>query len=222
MYRTPKSKCELSGVRGGRTGRSLCYWRFAYTCSNFIARRLIGCKASRRSWMITNDYQLYIISRHRRVIGPLALRRGTFGWHFCRDSPPSFPYHPRRLRARSWEETRSRGEISVLAVRCKFRAARRNLKSSYTLLYSRAKSDCAGLRAEGGRVERGRPIAVRYGLSYSAGLNWMQKELETSVGATGPSFERDLAASGDGGTAAAFCFRSLPRPLLPRFDPSSP
>lgn len=42
--------------------------------------------------------------------------------------------------------------------------------------------------------QHGRPIGVRYSLSYCARLNWMQKELQTSVEATGPSLEHDLTA----------------------------
>lgn len=121
VYRTPKSKCELSEVDAPW---SLCYWRIAYTCSNFIARRLIGCKASWRSSMVTNDYQLYIISRRWSPRVPLALRGNVqlFVSTFPSRITVGIPQFPSRLR-RSRQGISSRVEISESAVRYKFRRA---------------------------------------------------------------------------------------------------
>lgn len=124
VYRTPKSKCELSEVDAPW---SLCYWRITYTCSNFIARRLIGCKASWWSSMVTKNYQLYIISRRWSPRTPLSLWGNvelfvsTFPLRITVGTP-RFPF-PSVPAMRSRQGISSRVEISESAVWYKFRCA---------------------------------------------------------------------------------------------------
>lgn len=131
-------------------------------------------------------------------------------------APPSSPSSPSSKDGRE-KGISSRGEISESAVRYKFRRA--VVIRSRRIHCTPGGGGAMGRKKRGS--QRGRPIGVRYSLSYCAGLNWMQKELQTSVGTvvcppppSSSSLEHDLMAP----TAAVFTLARFPPPLS--YDPA--